>query len=151
MKFGGTLLVVEDIEKSKDFYQQVLKQKITMDMAEHVTFENGLSLQANYEEIIGESLKRVAGANNFQLYFEVADICAWEQELKETGTIDFLHSLREYPWGQRSMRIYDVDRNIVEVAESMDSVIKNLIAQGVAVEDIAKRTMYPVAYIKTLM
>lgn len=52
MKFGGILLIVEDMEKAKDFYQNLLQQKITMDMGEHVSFENGLTLQANYEKLL---------------------------------------------------------------------------------------------------
>lgn len=151
MKFGGILLIVEDMEKAKDFYQNLLQQKITMDMGEHVSFENGLTLQANYEKIVGKSLKRVQGAHNFQLYFEVEDISEWEKRMRETDSVVFLHELREYPWGQRSMRIYDLDKNIIEIAETMDSVIKNYLAQGIAVEEIAKRTMYPKEYIESII
>lgn len=151
MKFGGTLLIVADIEKSKAFYQELLGQTITMDLGEHVSFGNGLTLQANYEGIIGEPLEKTGDAHKFQLYFEVEDICDWEKRIQETGTVSFLHSIRAYPWGQRSMRIYDTDKNIVEVAESMDVVIKNFVKQGMAVEEIAQRTMYPVEYIEQLL
>ncbi|MBP1047768.1 VOC family protein [Enterococcus sp. BWM-S5] len=151
MKFGGTLLIVEDIEKSKEFYQDQLGLKVTMDLGEHVSFENGLALQVGYEKIIGQHLKKIQGAHNFQIYFEVDNICEWEQRMNEAESVVFLHSIREYPWGQRSIRIYDVDKNILEIAESMDSVIKNCIAQGMIVEDIAKKTMYPIEYIETLL
>ena len=67
MKYGGTLLIVDDMEKSKYFYETILEQKVLMDLGEHVSLDNGLSLQANYEAMIGKSLNRKTAANNFQL------------------------------------------------------------------------------------
>ena len=32
MKFGGVLLIVKDINKSKKFYEDVMEQKITLDL-----------------------------------------------------------------------------------------------------------------------
>ena len=52
MKYGGTLLIVDDMEKSKYFYETILEQKVLMDLGEHVSLDNGLSLQANYEAMI---------------------------------------------------------------------------------------------------
>lgn len=151
MKFDGTLLIVDDIEKTKKIYQDVLNQIVTMDLGEHVVFESGLALQVNYQTLIGKPLKKIQGANNFQLYFEVDDISECEERLKAEKDLIFLHPIKEYPWGQRSMRIYDVDKNIVELAESMDSVIKNFLKQGLSREETAKRTMYPLDYIESLM
>ena len=64
-----------------------------MDLEVHVSFENGPSLQSNYEELIGVKL-------------------------------EFLHGIKEYPWGQCVMQFYDYDKYIVEVALSMQSVAK---------------------------
>ncbi|MDH6363051.1 putative enzyme related to lactoylglutathione lyase [Enterococcus sp. PF1-24] len=147
MKFGGTLLIVENIEKAKKFYQDILQQTVTMDLGEHAAFENGLSLQANYEGIVGQPLKKLQRANNFQLYFEVVDIEECEQRFKENPQVTFLHNLKAYPWKQRSIRIYDVDKNIIEIAESMDSVIKNCLKQGLTVAETAEITMYPAEYV----
>ncbi|MGO0943873.1 hypothetical protein ACTPD5_22450, partial [Clostridioides difficile] len=35
------MLIVKDINKSKKFYEDVMEQKITLDLGEHVSFENG--------------------------------------------------------------------------------------------------------------
>jgi predicted enzyme related to lactoylglutathione lyase len=148
MNFGGILLIVANIEKSKKFYQEVLHQTITMDLNEHVAFENGLALQSNYAGVIGESINTVQGANNFQIYFEVDDIVITESTLKNDTEVVFMHPVKEYPWGQRSIRIYDLDRNIIEIAETMDSVIKSLLTKGYDVNEVSKRTMYPVEYIQ---
>ena len=139
MKYGGTLLIVDDMEKSKYFYETILEQKVLMDLGEHVSLDNGLSLQANYE------------ANNFQLYFETDRIDDWERKLEAIESVEFIHHPTEYPWGQRSMRFYDFDKYIIEAAESMECVIRRFLSQGLAVEEVSKRTMYPVEFVEMLV
>lgn len=151
MKYGGTLIAVADMEKSKTFYEKVMEQKVIMDLGVHVSFENGLSLQSNYEELVGEKLEMCEKPNNFQLYFEVEDLDFWESKLKSVEGIQFIHASKEYPWGQRVMRVYDYDKYIVEVSESMVSVAKRFLAQGLTVEETAERTMFPVDFVKQLL
>lgn len=151
MKYGGTLIVVSDMVKSKNFYEKVMEQKVLMDLGGHVSFENGLSLQSNYEELVGVKLEMHEKPNNFQLYFEVDDLDFWESNLKSTEEIQFIHASKEYPWGQRTLRFYDYDKYIIEVSESMESVAKRFLAQGLTVEETASRTMFPVEYIKQLI
>lgn len=151
MKYSGTLICVADMAKSKDFYQNVLGQKVLMDVGIHVAFENGLSLQADFAELVGVDLPIRQRANNFELYFEVEDLDAWEAKLKATEGLEFIHASKEYPWGQRVLRFYDFDQYIVEVAESMASVAKRFLAQGMSVEETAQRTMFPIEFIKQLV
>ena len=48
MNFGGVLLAVKDMTKAKQFYVEVMEQKIEMDLDNvHVAFESGFSLQAD--------------------------------------------------------------------------------------------------------
>lgn len=149
MKFGGILISVSDMEKSRNFYETVLEQKVIMDLGSHVSFENGFSLQSNYEELVGVKLDSCDKPNNFQLYFEVDDLAAWEAKLKSTEGIAFIHESKSYPWGQ-SIRFYDYDNYIVEVSESMETVAKRYLKQGLSVEETAKLTMYPAAFLEQL-
>ena len=151
MKYCGTLISVSDMAKSKDFYEKVMEQKIMMDLGVHVSFENGLSLQSNYEELVGEKLEMRPKPDNFQLYFEVEDLDRWEARLRSTEGIEFLHGSKEYPWGQRVVRFYDYDKYIVEVSESMESVARRYLAQGLTVEETAERTMFPIEFVKKLV
>ena len=148
MNYGGFLIAVSDMERAKDFYENVLEQKIAMDMGAHVTFEGGISLQTNYSDLIGKELVMQERPNNFQLYFEVEDLSAWEEKLSAREEIEFLHKSKEYPWGQRAMRFYDPDDYIIEVAESMVSVVKRLLAEGLSPEETAKRTMFPLDFVQ---
>lgn len=151
MLYQGTLIAVSDMERSKNFYEKVMEQKIMMDLGVHVSFERGLSLQSNYEELVGETLPKKEQSNNFQLYFEVADLDSWQDKLQKTEGIEFIHTAKEYPWGQRVFRFYDYDKFIVEIAESMESVAKRYLAQGLSIEETAERTMYPAEFIKALV
>ena len=151
MKYCGTLISVSDMEKAKNFYEKVMEQKIIMDLRVHVSFENGLSLQSNYAELVGETIVAQPKPNNFQLYFEVEDLDYWESKLKSIKEIEFIHEKKEYPWGQNVIRFYDYDKYIIEVSESMVSVAKRFLAEGVSVEETAERTMFPIDVIKQLM
>lgn len=151
MIYGGTLISVSDMERSKIFYEKVMEQTVEMDLGVHVSFENGLSLQSNYEELVGVKLEAKAKPNNFQLYFKVEDLDVWEDKLKSLEGIEFLHGIKEYPWGQRVMRFYDYDKYIVEVAESMESVAKRFLSQGLSAEETAERTMFPVEFVEQLL
>lgn len=150
MRYGGTLIAVADMAKAKYFYETVMEQKLAMDLGVHVAFEGGVSLQSDYEELVGVKLEAHAQPNNFQLYFEVEDLDHWEAKLKAIEGISFIHESKEYPWGQRVMRFYDYDKYIVEVSESMESVAKRFLAQGLSVEETAGRTMFSVAFVKGL-
>lgn len=148
MKYCGTLISVSDMTRARNFYEQVMEQKVMLDLGVHVSFENAFSLQSNYEELVGVKLEAQQKPNNFQLYFEVDDLERWEAKLKSTEGIEFIHEIKEYPWGQRVFRFYDYDKFIVEVAESMKSVAMRYLAQGLSVEETAKCTMLPIEVVK---
>lgn len=148
MKYCGTLISVSDIKKSKEFYETVLEQVTVMDLGGHVNFESGLSLQRNYEELVGVALQSVNKSNNFQLYFEVADIDSSYAKINAVEGIEFLHGIKEYPWGQQVIRFYDFDKHIVEVSESMESVAKRFLKQGLSINETAEKTMFPVEMIQ---
>jgi len=44
-KFSGTLVVVDDIQLSTEFYDKILGQKLVFDFGACKQFENGLTLQ----------------------------------------------------------------------------------------------------------
>lgn len=148
MKYQGCLLAVKDMAVSKDFYEKVLHQKILMDIGVHVTFD-GFSLQQGYAELIGILPDRVQeGSNNFQTYFEVEDLDKVYSELKGIPDLLWVHEIKEYSWGQRDVRVYDPDKHIVEIAENMGVVIKRFIGQGMSLEEVARRTMFPLEVVK---
>lgn len=148
MKYQGCLLAVRDMSASKHFYKEVLHQNLVMDMGEHAAFE-GFSLQQGYAELIGMASDSVKEeSHNFQLYFEVENLDEVYAEMKAIAGLQWVHEIREYPWGQRDIRVYDPDMHIVEIAEDMNEVIKRFFRQGMAAEEVAARTMYPIEVVK---
>ena len=139
MKYQGCLLAVRDISVSKNFYEKVLHQNAIMDIGVHVTYE-GFSLQQGYAELVGietESVKE--RSHNFQVYFEVEDLDKVYAETRDIPDLQWVHEIKEYPWGQRNIRIYDPDLHIVEIAEDMNTVFKRFFSQG---------TMFPLEAVK---
>ena len=87
-------------------------------------------------------------SHNFQIYFEVENLDEIFDEMKSISGLQWVHEIKEYPWGQRDIRIYDPDKHIVEIAEDMNTVIKRFFSQGMSSEEVAKRTMFPLEVVK---
>ena len=62
--------------------------------------------------------------------------------------MEYIHGIKEQPWGQRVIRFYDPDMHIVEVGESMESVARRFLAKGFTVQETAKRISMPEEFVK---
>ena len=151
--YQSVVLLVEDIEKSKYFYNVVLGQKIVMDFGRNVGFEGGLAIwEKKYAlNLIFEEKKSnvKVGSNNAEIYFEFDALSDLYEKLK--GRIKIIHPIREHSWGQRAFRGYDPDGHILEFAESMASVVLRLHSEGLGVEEISKKSMMPIEFIHLVL
>lgn len=150
MKYICSLIVVKDIKVSRDFYENVLGQKVKYDFGENVAFEGGFAihLEDHYKKLIGEEHSQIVKkSNNFELYFETDEIDSVLNRLKDNKT-EFIHEISEQPWGQRVLRFYDPDYHIIEIGESMESVVLRYHSSGMSVEDISKRTSMPKEFVE---
>ena len=154
MKYKGTLLAVKDIEKSKAFYKTVLDLDVVMDAGANVELTGGIYLQTSdtWINFINKSDSEIIFSNNAtELYFETDAIDGLVEKLKSFTGIDYIHPLIEHSWGQRAIRFYDLDKHIIEVAESIVIVIKKFIDSGLTIEQTAKRMDVDVDYIETAL
>lgn len=145
MSFVSSIIVVEDVARSRLLYENILHLKVSADFGIYnVGFEGGLSLyrKAFFQELIGDQV-HLDKHYNVVLYFEVDDLESLEKEINEHG-FEFLHTIKEQPWKQRNFRFYDYDAHILEVAERMEVVISRLQQNGHSIEEIAKFTGYSV-------
>ncbi|MDF2633111.1 MAG: hypothetical protein K0Q85_1707 [Caproiciproducens sp.] len=152
MKFASPLIVVEDIQKSREFYERVLHQKVILDFGENITFEGDFSLQSklSWQDFIGKSEKDIAQkSNNFELYFEEDNFENFISYLNSFDHIELVHDVKEYPWGQKVIRFYDPDYHIIEVGENMRSVVKRFLANGMTVEEASKQSQFPIDFVKS--
>lgn len=116
MKLRNVLIVVKDIEKSKKFYLDLFGLDTILDNDGNVVLTEGLVLQ---DEKIWKSFleKEVIPENNAcELYFEESDIEAFLEKLEKLyPNIKYVNQLMTYSWGQKVVRFYDLDGNLIEV------------------------------------
>ncbi len=154
MKFICPLIVVNNMEVSRNFYEKVLNQKVQYDFGENVSFEGGFAihLKSHFSDLI--NIKKddiIQKSNNSELYFEEDDLDSFLQKLKNIDSIEYIHGLKEQPWGQRVIRFYDPDMHIVDVGEPMESVVKRLLSEGSSVEETSKRTLMPEEFVRQFL
>lgn len=153
MKYKLPLLVVEDMERSRKFYEDLLGQKVILDFGANITFEGDFSLQTreSWRNFIGDSEDTIIfRPNNFELYFEEKQFDKFVQKLRSCD-VKLIHDVREYPWGQNVIRFYDPDMHIIEVGESMVSVIRRFSDQGLSIEEISERTQHPLEFVNSAL
>lgn len=151
MKFTCPLIAVSNLEASKRFYEEVLGQKIVLDLEWNVTFSGGFVIQFNFADIVSVDKDSVMKrSHNFELYFEEDDFDSFIEHLKGFDDIECVHPPKKHDWQQRVVRIYDPDRHIIEIGESMAVVAKRFLDQGVSVEETAKLIQHPVEFVKAV-
>lgn len=117
-RFVCSLITVADITRSRNFYEEVLGQKVEADYGENVSFGSFcIHLRSHFRKLIDNKPIRNS-ANNFELYFDSDDLAEIVKRLKECN-VQFIHEIREMPWKQKVIRFYDPDNNIVEIGEPM--------------------------------
>ena len=120
MKLKNTLIVVKDIEKSRNFYHDLFGIDLVHDNDGNMILTEGLVLQD--EKIWKEFLDRdiVPKSNSCELYFEEQDIESFDEKLKRLyPTIEYVNHPMTHSWGQRVIRFYDLDGNLIEVGTPM--------------------------------
>ncbi len=122
MRLKNVLIVVRDMERSKRFYQELFGLDVVLDQEGNAILTEGLVLQdrAVWEGVLGKEI--IPKNNGAELYFEETDIEGFVKKLEGwEGPVEYVNPLTEYSWGQRVIRIYDPDGNLIEVGtpESM--------------------------------
>ncbi len=120
MKLKNVLIVVKDIEKSKKFYHDLFGIDLVLDNDGNMILTDGLVLQD--EKIWGSFIDRdiIPKSNSFELYFEEQDIESFVVKLEKLyPEIEYVNRLMTHSWGQRVIRFYDLDGNLIEVGTPM--------------------------------
>ena len=120
MRLKNVLIVVKDIEKSRKFYHDLFGIDLVLDNAGNMILTEGLVLQD--EKIWKSFLDRdiIPKSNSYELYFEEQDIEAFVEKLERLyPSIEYVNHLMTHSWGQRIIRFYDLDGNLIEVGTPM--------------------------------
>lgn len=120
MKLKNILIVVKDIEKSRQFYHDLFGLDTVLDNEGNMILTEGLVLQ---DEKIWKSFleKDVIPENNSsELYFEEYNIEAFAEKLEKLyPSVRYVNRLMTHSWGQKVIRFYDLDGNLIEVGTPM--------------------------------
>ena len=120
MKLKNVLIVVKDIEKSKQFYHDMFGLDMVLDNDGNMILTEGLVLQdeAIWRKFLGKDT--IPKSNSCELYFEEKDIEAFVGKLEKMyPEVSYVNRLMTHSWGQRVVRFYDLDGNLIEVGTPM--------------------------------
>ena len=120
MKLRNVLIVVKDIETSKKYYHDLFGLDMLLDNDGNMILTEGLVLQDEkiWNSFINTDI--VHRNNSSELYFEEKDIEAFIEKLEKLypDTI-YVNELMTHSWGQKVVRFYDLDGNLIEVGTPM--------------------------------
>ncbi|MBQ7976462.1 MAG: VOC family protein [Clostridia bacterium] len=151
MKIKNPMLVVTDIDKSVEFYKNVLGLHVIMDFGANKTLTGGLALQTlkTWQEFISTN-EVLFGSNNSEVYFEEDNFDKFIDKLKNCD-VEYVHPIKEHSWGQRVVRIYDPDKHIIEIGENIKGVCKRFLDKGMTPEQVAERMDVPMKFVIACM
>lgn len=116
MKLKNVLIVVKDIEKSRQFYNELFGLDLVLDNDGNMILTEGLVLQDEkiWKELLGKEI--LPESNSCELYFEEQNIEAFAEKLERLyPLIRYVNKLVVHSWGQKVVRFYDLDGNLIEV------------------------------------
>lgn len=120
MRLKNILIVVKDIEKSKQFYHDLFGLDMILDNDGNMILTEGLVLQDKkiWGKFLGKNI--IPNSNSCELYFEEQNIEAFIEKLEKTyPEVQYVNRLMTHSWGQKVIRFYDLDGNLIEVGTPM--------------------------------
>ena len=120
MKLKNILLVVKDLEKSKQFYHELFGLDMVLDNDGNIILTEGLVLQDEqvWKKFLGKDI--LPKSNSCELYFEERNIEEFAAKLERLyPSIQYVNKLMTHSWGQKVLRFYDLDGNLIEVGTPM--------------------------------
>ena len=145
MKYECLCLSVKDIDASKKFYQELMGLEISTDWGANVSFKGGIAIQQDFDRILGVPKENIRyRPHNMEMVFESEDFDGFVAKAENYPNIEYVSGgVKEQPWGQRVLHIYDPDGHIIEVGEKFLHVIQRFISDGMLVEEVAERCGVP--------
>lgn len=120
MRLKNVLLAVENLDRSIKFYRDIFGLQVVLDQDGNVIMTEGLVLQDArlWKNFLKKDL--IPKNNMTELYFEEKDIEGFVKRLEEADfEIEYVNELMQHSWGQRVVRFYDPDGNLIEVGTPM--------------------------------
>jgi catechol 2,3-dioxygenase-like lactoylglutathione lyase family enzyme len=120
MRLKNVLIVVKDIERSRRFYHDLFGLERILDNYGNMILTEGLVLQDEkiWKNFLGRDI--IPENNSCELYFEEKDIEGFIERLRRYyPEVKYVNHLMTHSWGQKVIRFYDPDGNLIEVGTPM--------------------------------
>ena len=118
MRFRNVLIVVKDMERSRRFYEELLGFHVIRDFGTNVMMTDGLVLEELDSFRDGSGLQPVFRPDNFELYFEEADLDGFMEKLHSyEPPVRVISDGKDAVGERRTIRIYDPDYHIIEIKQ----------------------------------
>lgn len=116
MRLRNVLIAVNDMDRAIKFYKEIFGLQVILDQDGNVIMSEGLVLQdaVIWKKFLGREM--IPKNNMTELYFEESDIEGFVKKLEASSfEIEYVNELMTHSWGQRIVRFYDPDGNLIEV------------------------------------
>ncbi len=118
MRHVDTIVLVDDIKVSKEFYIDIIGLEILYDWENMVIFKDRFSIHQANKLMPEQEINKLIhtgkqGHSNIDIYFEVENIEDEYNKLLQKE-VEIIHGIIELPW-QKIFRIYDPDHHIIEI------------------------------------
>ncbi|NBI89729.1 glyoxalase [Lachnospiraceae bacterium] len=120
MKLKNVLIVVKDIQKSMKFYHDLFGLERILDNDGNMILTEGLVLQDEkiWKGFLGKEI--IPENNSCELYFEEHNLESFVQKLESLyPETKYVNRIMTHSWGQKVIRFYDPDGNLIEVGTPM--------------------------------
>ena len=120
MRLRNDLIAVNDMDRAIRFYKEIFGLQVILDQDGNVIMSEGLVLQDAkiWQQFLDKEL--IPKNNMTELYFEESDIEEFVKKLEESDfEIEYVNELMTHSWGQKVVRFYDLDGNLIEVGTTM--------------------------------
>ena len=120
MRLKNILIVVNDMDRAIRFYKEIFGLNVILNQDGNVILSEGLVLQDAkiWQQFLNKDL--IPKNNMAELYFEESDIEGFVKKLEESDfEIEYVNELMTHSWGQKVIRFYDPDGNLIEVGTPM--------------------------------
>ena len=110
MKLKNVLIVVNDIERSRKYYHDLFGLEMVLDNDGNMILTEGLVLQDAkiWKDFLGKDIIVERDLEGF--------VCRLEEHYPDTV---YVNRLMTHSWGQKVVRFYDPDGNLIEVGTPM--------------------------------
>lgn len=120
MKLKNFLIAVKDVERAYRFYHDLFGLELIADNGGNMILTEGLALQEEkyWRQFLGREI--IPENNAAELYFEEEDLDGFVEKLERIyPQVRYVNGLMTHSWGQRVVRFYDPDGNLIEVGTPM--------------------------------